>query len=81
MIPSQWVQVEPTKEVVESLRPDKLRAARTMSPADKLLAGPRLFDSVRRVMLAGIRHQFPTAGEDQGVPVKALNTRPHPPHR
>jgi hypothetical protein len=55
--------MEPTQELVDALWADKVRAARRMSPADKLLAGPRLFDSVRRVMIAGIRHQFPGADE------------------
>ena len=37
-----------------------------MSPADKLLEGPRLFERARRVMLDGIRHQHPEL-DDAGV--------------
>lgn len=57
--------MEPTQALVDALHRDKLRAARQMSPADKLLAGPRLFDSVCRVMAAGIRSQFPDADEQR----------------
>ena len=37
-----------------------------MTPADKLLEGPRLFERACRLMLDGIRHQHPELDE-QGV--------------
>lgn len=38
-------------------------SARAMRPEDKLLAGPRLLDLACRVMMDGIRHQYPDADE------------------
>ena len=55
--------MEPTKELVDALFMDKVRAAREMAPGDKLMLGPILFDQVCRRMAAGIRHQFPEADE------------------
>jgi hypothetical protein len=55
--------MEPTPELIESLYRDKVRQAREMTPEDKLLAGPRLFDHVCRIMRDGIRHQYPGADE------------------
>ena len=55
--------MEPTKELVDQLYRGKVRAARRMSPADKLIAGARLFDYACAVTAAGIRHQFPEADE------------------
>jgi hypothetical protein len=40
-----------------------------MSPEDKLLEGPRLFDRACRLMAAGIRHEHPQLDE---AAVKAL---------
>jgi hypothetical protein len=37
-----------------------------MSPEDKLLEGPRLFERACRVMRDGIRHQHPDL-DDEGV--------------
>ena len=55
--------MEPTRELVDSLYLDKVRQARAMTPEQKLLAGPQLFDHVCRIMRDGIRHQHPDADE------------------
>jgi hypothetical protein len=36
-----------------------------MSPEDKLLAGPRLFERSCRIMLDGLRHENPHADESR----------------
>lgn len=45
---------------------EEVARARAMSPEDKLLEGPRLFDRVCRVMCDGIRDQHPDL-DDAGV--------------
>ncbi len=57
--------MEPTKDEIDELYCEEVRWAREMSPGDKLLAGPKLFDRVWRVMLDGIRDQYPAADEAQ----------------
>ena len=57
--------MEPTKELIDELYWDKVRSARRMTPADKFLAGARLFDYACEVTAAGIRHQNPKADERQ----------------
>jgi hypothetical protein len=42
---------------------DKVKSARAMSFEDKFLAGPRLFETICRVMCDGIRMQYPGADE------------------
>lgn len=44
---------------------DEVLAARVMTPEEKLLAGPQLFDFACRIALDGIRHQFPDADEQR----------------
>jgi hypothetical protein len=55
--------MRPTKEFADELFREKVRDAREMLPADKLLAGPRLFDRSCRMAVAGLRHRFPEADE------------------
>ncbi len=55
--------MQPTKELIDAIFRERVEKARSMSPADKLLAGPRLFDQVCQRMAAGIRSQFPEADE------------------
>ena len=55
--------MEPTKELIDALFMDKVRAAREMAPGDKLMLGPILFDEVCKRMADGIRWQFPDADE------------------
>jgi hypothetical protein len=54
-----------TQELINQVYRRKVEAARAMSPADKLLAGPRLFDKACRIMKVGIRNQFPGITEDE----------------
>ncbi len=54
---------ESTPEALDALYRDKVRAARGMSPSEKLLAGPCLFDLACEVTKAGIRAQCPAADE------------------
>jgi hypothetical protein len=42
---------------------EEIARARAMSPQDKLLEGPRLFERACRVMRDGIRHQHPDLDE------------------
>lgn len=53
----------PSRELVDTLYADEVRAARAMSPGEKFWAGPRLFDYACEVARAGIRMQHPEADE------------------
>lgn len=57
--------MEPTPELIDALYREEVAAARRLSPGEKLLAGPRLFDYACRITMAGIRHQHPDANEDR----------------
>ena len=57
--------MEPTRELGGQLYREEVLAARAMTPEEKLLAGPRLFDFACRIALDGIRNQFPDADEQQ----------------
>ena len=57
--------MEPTRELIDELYREKVRRAREMSPEEKLLAGPRLFDFGCRIMTDGIRHQNPGITEEE----------------
>jgi len=61
----QFPVMEPTMELIDALYHEKVLRARAMSPEDKLMAGPRIFDRVCRIMADGIRDQFPDADEDR----------------
>lgn len=45
--------------LADALYREEILRARAMSPEEKLLEGPRLFDRACRVMCDGIRHQYP----------------------
>ena len=45
---------------------EEIVRARAMSPEEKLLEGPRLFQRAYRLMVEGIRHQYPEL-DDIGV--------------
>ena len=49
--------------LADALYREEIARARAMSPEDKLLEGPRLFDRACRVMGEGIRHQHPDLDE------------------
>ncbi len=55
--------MQPTKELIDQLYRERVEAARRMSPEEKLLAGPRLFERSCRIMADGIRDEFPEADE------------------
>ena len=55
-----------TKALVDALYREEIARARAMTPAEKLLEGPRLFERARRLMIDGIRHQHPHL-DDAGV--------------
>ena len=57
--------MEPTKHLADAIYWERVQKARRMSPEDKLLGGARLFDRACRIMVAGIRSQFPDADECQ----------------
>ena len=54
---------------------EEVARARAMSPEDKVLEGPRLFDRACRVMRDGIRHQHPDL-DDAGVLPDGLQLEP-----
>jgi len=55
--------MQPTKELIDEIYRDRVQRARQMSPEDKFFAGARLFDRSCRIMVDGIRVQFPDADE------------------
>lgn len=57
--------MRPTQQLIDEIFLDKIRSARQMTPEEKLLAGPRLFERSCRVMLDGLRDENPGADEDR----------------
>jgi len=57
--------MEPTGTLGDQLYRDDVLAARAMTPEEKLLAGPQLFDFACRIALDGIRNQFPDVDEQR----------------
>ena len=55
--------MQPIATLADALYREEVARARAMSPADKLLEGPRLFERACRVMRDGIRHQHPDLDE------------------
>lgn len=49
--------------LARSIHKSKVARARAMDPAEKFLAGPRLFEMVRERMLCGIRDRHTERGE------------------
>lgn len=56
--------MEPTRELVERLSAEEVVRAKAMTPEEKLLEGPRLFERACRVMADGIRHRHPGLDEE-----------------
>jgi hypothetical protein len=50
--------------MLDELDREAIARSAKMSPEDKLLAGPRLFDQVCRVMRDGIRDEHPNADDE-----------------
>ena len=57
--------MEPTKELIDALYRERVLRARETPPEEKLLAGPRLFELVCRIMSDGIRDEHPEADEQR----------------
>lgn len=57
--------MEPTPELAAQLDKDRREAAEAMTPEQRILAGPDLFDMCVIMMRAGIRHQHPDANDDE----------------
>jgi len=55
----------PNPRLTNELFREEVRAARAMTPEERLLAALRLFEFGCRVTAEGIRHQFPEADEQQ----------------
>jgi hypothetical protein len=62
---AQYSPPRPIQQLIDELYRQELIEARIMSPAEKALAGQRLFEAACRITLAGIRHQFPKASEER----------------
>ena len=50
--------------LADALYREEVARARAMSPGERLLEGPRLFDRACRVMADGIRHRHPDFDDD-----------------
>jgi hypothetical protein len=57
--------MEPSKELVDAIYRERVLRARRTLPEEKLLDGPQLFDLACRIMMDGIRDQFPEADEQR----------------
>jgi hypothetical protein len=57
--------MEPTPELIAQLHREDIEQARRMTPAQKLAAGPELFDYACEITKAGIRMQNPGIEEAQ----------------
>jgi len=57
------------EDFIQQLSDEEIEEARNMSPDDKFLQGARLFDRSCRIMLDGIRHQFPQASEQEAYQI------------
>ena len=55
----------PYRALAEELYRERVLRARRTPPEEKLLAGQRLFEAACEITLAGIRHQFPEASEEE----------------
>lgn len=69
--------------LADALYREEVARAWAMSPGERLLEGPLLFDRARRMMADGVRHRHPDLGdaavrtlvETQLTRLKALETR------
>jgi hypothetical protein len=57
--------MEPTQELIDDIYRERVLRARRMSPEEKILAGPQLFDYACRIARDGIRDQNPGATDEQ----------------
>jgi hypothetical protein len=59
------MDMEPSVSLIDSIYRDRVLRARAVSPDQKLLDGPRLFDYTCRIMMDGIRNEQPAATDEQ----------------
>jgi hypothetical protein len=57
--------MESIKELADDIYRERVLRARQTSPDEKFFGGARLFDRACRVMVAGIRAQFPDADDEK----------------
>lgn len=57
--------MEPSESLIDEIYREKVLRARKMSPGEKILAGPELFDFACAWTRAGIRRENPEAAEQQ----------------
>lgn len=57
--------MEPTQELIDSLRREDIQQAREMTLAQKFFAGAELFDYACAVTSSGIRFENPTFTQEQ----------------
>lgn len=57
--------MEPTKELADALFRDKVEMAKRMTVGERFDSAIELFEGALGMMRAGIRHQFPDAGEPE----------------
>ncbi|HLJ10379.1 MAG TPA: hypothetical protein VKU82_04285 [Planctomycetaceae bacterium] len=57
--------MNPTQELIDQIYRERVLRARRQAPDEKFFAGPRLFERACRLMIAGIRDQFPEADDAQ----------------
>ena len=55
----------PTQELVDSIYRERVLHARQTPAEEKMLDGLRLFDFSCRIVMDGIRHQYPDADEQR----------------
>ena len=65
--------MEPTRRLGDQLYREEVLAARAMTPEQRLLAGPALFEFACRIADDGIRNQFPSTSEEEVA--QRLNAR------
>ena len=63
----------PTQELIDAIYRSKVLRARAMSPEEKMLDGPRLFEMACEITKSGIRRQHPNA--DEAEVQRILNDR------
>ena len=57
--------MQPTEQLIDELYRERVLRARRMSPEEKSLAGPRLFERACKIMADGIRDEHPEAEEEE----------------
>jgi hypothetical protein len=57
--------LRPSPEMIDAIYREKVLRARRMSPEEKMLEGPRLFETACRITMEWIRAQHPEATEQE----------------